>query len=209
METQNFTPAAPWIGNDYNAGFLGYDQDGIIIPGSDFTPGKKVFLIHDSMYSVNSDTAEFSTIDLIKEYIAGNLQSMGLYRFQKAFSGGYYGRFYTDLFWNHLAHYHYFGITSEIRIRDYPQNDEFQNRYEAIINTYKPDIVIVDGYKLVGHLMKYRDGDVDLIPSPVFSTLHFYSFKIGDVEHIGIPHISSRQYTIRDLNEIFQQIFND
>lgn len=203
MDTQNFTPAAPWIGSHYNEGFLGYDQDGIIIPGSELTPGKKVFLIHDSMYSDNSDT----TKDLIKAYIAGDLNSLGLYRFQKSFSGGYYGRIYTELFWNHLAHYHYFGITSEVTIRQYPQNDEFQNRYETIINTYKPDIVIADGNKLVKHLMKYRDGDVALIPSPVFSNLHLFSFKIGDVEHIGIPNISSRQFTIRNLNEIFQLIF--
>ena len=211
MAELEFTPDVPWIGVNYNNGFTGYDENGIIMRGTKNNPGKKVLLLNLSLFCIES--LECSSDIFIKEYVSdtsGETFALTLRNFQRAFSGGYYSLKGAKIFWDHVACYSYFGVVSDplYRIQNSHKNSQYYLEYAKILEKYSPDIVIVNGVHLTNHILQDLDiVKIDYIKSPIFPNLQLSKFEVNGIMHIGTYHTASHTLSIGDLNEMYQLLF--
>lgn len=151
----------PWVGDKYEYGIKGFDENGIIVYGTKEDPGKKILIVGESHYCAKKEDAIPSiTINTIGDLIDPNSEwepyKNTYTKFIKSFTG------YTDDLefedkkkaWEHLSFYNYVQ-EAMIGPRVSPTFGDFKNSEEAfgeVLNELKPDLIIVWGNRLYNNL---------------------------------------------------------
>ncbi len=151
----------PWVGDKYEYGIKGFDENGIIVYGTKEDPGKKILIVGESHYCAKKEDAIPSiTINTIGDLIDPNSEwepyKNTYTKFIKSFTG------YTDDLefedkkkaWEHLSFYNYVQ-EAMIGPRVSPTFGDFKNSEEAfweVLNELKPDLIIIWGARLYNNL---------------------------------------------------------
>lgn len=151
----------PRVGDKYEYGIKGFDENGIIVYGTKEDPGKKILVVGESHYCAKEDDAKPEiTINTIRDLIDPNSEwepyKNTYTKFIKSFTG------YTDDLefedkkeaWEHLAFYNYVQVPMT-GPRISPTTEDFKKSEEAfweVLNELKPDLIIVWGTRLYNNL---------------------------------------------------------
>lgn len=153
----------PWVGDKYEYGIKGFDENGKIVYGTPDDPGKKILVLGESHYCAEladaiSELTKIIIADLIDPFSGWEPYKNTYTKFIKSLTG------YTDDLefedkkeaWKHIAFYNY--VQEPMTgARISPTTDEFKKSKEAfweILNELKPDLIIVWGNRLYNNLPK-------------------------------------------------------
>ena len=195
----------PWVGDKYEYGIKGFDENGIIVYGTKEDPGKKILVVGESHYCAKKEDEKRSiTINTIKNLIDPNSDwepyKNTYTKFIKSLTG------HTDKLsfedkkkaWEHTAFCNYIQ-KAMIGPRVLPTSEDFKNSEEAfweILNKLKPDLIIVWGKRLYNNLPKGGKQLEDFTVQNEYGDdicIEVWSYKIDgkDTPIIGINHPSS------------------
>ena len=154
----------PWVGDKYAIGIVGYDADGKIIYGTENHIGKKVLVLGESHYCANpeAEATPFLTINIIADLLNPDSEweayKNTYTKFIKSLIGceEYLTPQEKEKAWQHIVFYNYVQ-TPMSGARVAPTAEDFKNSEKAffeVLQTYKPDVVIVWGNRLYNNLPK-------------------------------------------------------
>ena len=198
-----------WIGKYYQYGFCGYDNQGVIVTGSQSNQGKRVLVVDLDCYIDSTDSAT-----LVQEYI--DFQSIEgpipkLNKFDKAFSGAIMSEEDIIDFWNHIALYNYNGEFSLVNPLEDDSNEVKSKKFEKIIRKIRPDIVFIWSRRYSSSVEMSAENISDIIKSDEFDDLKLYvCSKIIDelnISIIPIHHPLSTEFRIDYYHELFLKLF--
>jgi hypothetical protein len=145
----------PWIGNNFENGIVGFDENGRIVYGSTSMQGKKILILGESHYVKSlSENIRSLTNKVIRRYMDKNQKFEGwmntFTKFEKSFHGYNISQKEEKSFWDHVAFYNYIQEPMKAdRMR--PNKEQFNKAIEPffeLISALKPDIIIVWGRRL-------------------------------------------------------------
>ena len=195
----------PWVGDKYEYGIKGFDENGKIVYGTPDDPGKKILVLGESHYCANladaiSELTKIIIADLIDPFSEWEPYKNTYTKFIKAFTG------YTDDLefenkkeaWEHLAFYNYVQVPMT-GPRISPTTEDFKKSEEAfweVLNELKPDLIIAWSKRLYNNLpqggeyigeLEVRDEYDDIVSIELWS----YELKNSIIRIIGITHPSA------------------
>ena len=195
----------PWVGDKYECGIKGFDENGIIVYGTKEDPGKRILIIGESHYCAKEEDAIPSiTINTIENLIDPNSEwepyKNTYTKFIKSLTGYLDNLEFNDKkeAWEHLAFYNYVQ-KAMIGPRVTPTFEDFKNSEEAfweILNELKPDLVIIWGARLYNNLPQEGKQLEDFTiqnkyGDDVYVEVWSYEIDNKDTPLIGINHPSS------------------
>ena len=151
----------PWVGDKYECGIKGFDENGIIVYGTKEDPGKKILVLGESHYCAElADAISELTNKIIKDLIDPDSEwepyKNTYTKFIKSLTGHLDNLEFNDKkeAWEHLGFYNY--VQEPMTgARISPTSEDFKNSEKAfweILNELKPDLIIVWGTRLYNNL---------------------------------------------------------
>ena len=194
----------PFVGEEYEHG-ISFDEEGNLVLGTEEKPGKRVLVLGESHYcdegccdcgnvKLHKECAEFSR-NVINAYLDESKERLNWMRtfvkFERALSNADLN-FDSESIWNHLMFYNYLpcamGGTRMAGVsKDY---ENAATPFYEILNTFKPDCVIVWGRRLFANL-PYKHGEQgEYMPSIDSSTWNYqiygHTFKVLPIYHPSV-----------------------
>lgn len=198
-----------WIGKYYQYGFCGYDNQGVIITGSQNNQGKRVLVVDLDCYIDSTDSAT-----LVQEYI--DFQSLEepipkLNIFDQAFSGAIMSGDDINDFWNHIALYNFNGKLSLVNPLEEESDEVKIDNFEKTIRQIRPDIVFIWSRRYSSSVEMLTENISHIIKSDEFDDLKLFVFskKIDDlnISIIPIHHPLDSKFRKNDYHELFLKLF--
>lgn len=198
----------PWVGDKYEYGIKGFDENGKIVYGTKEDPGKKILVVGESHYCANLADDKSKLSKLTKKIIADLIDPNSEWepykntytKFIKSLTGYLDNLEFYDKkeAWEHLGFYNYVQ-KAMIGPRVTPTSKDFKNSEEAfweILNKLKPDLVIIWGARLYNNLpqegKQLEDFTVqNKYGDDVYVEVWSYEIDNKDTPLIGINHPSS------------------
>ena len=212
----------PWVGDKYSWGIIGYDTNGKVIYGTASQLGKKILVLGESHYCANPETeaTPFLTINIIADLLNPDSEweayKNTYTKFIKSLIGGIADLEQNDKenAWKHVVFYNYVQ-TPMSGARVAPTAEDFKNSEKAffeVLQTYKPDVVIVWGNRLYNDLPKGGKQLDDLtISTGRFSgnSTEMWSYNVcgKDITVMPITHPSAA-YSTGLSNSFFRELIS-
>ena len=210
----------PWVGDKYALGIIGYDANGKVIYGTASQVGKKILVLGESHYCANPETeaTAFLTIDIIADILNPDSEweayKNTYTKFIKSLIGSIADLEQNDKenAWQHVVFYNYVQ-TPMSGARVAPTAEDFKNSERAffeVLQTYKPDVVIVWGNRLYNNLPKGGKQLDDLtIATGNFTgnSTEMWSYNVcgRDIAVMPITHPSTG-YSVGLFNSFFREL---
>lgn len=149
----------PFVGDSYEYG-ISFDEEGKLVLGTEEKPGKKVLVLGESHYSEDGDVEPSFTRDVMEYFLEAkkdeNWQSwMNTFlKFERSFFNRETSHEDSNSFWNHVVFYNYLQVPlGSPRMVGSPIDFEHSSLpFYNVLKLYKPDYIIVWGYRLYSHL---------------------------------------------------------
>lgn len=164
----------PWVGEEYENGIAGFDENGIIQYGEKDKPGKRVLVLGESHYCANKSDA---TPDITRDVIEDFLDPSSVWepykntytKFERALAGKEFDAKSKIELWKHIAFYNY--VQEPMTgARFAPTDEQYHNSEEVfwnVLEVLSPDYIIVWGIRLYNHLPEDGYDYPDDFPSDI------------------------------------------
>lgn len=149
----------PFVGDSYEYG-ISFDEEGKLVLGTEEMPGKKVLVLGESHYCEDGDVVPSFTRDVM-EYFLEAKKGENWQRWMNTFMK-FQRAFYNDVtdfndkiqFWNHVIFFNYLQVPLQIprESGNYVDYEKSALPFFQVLKIYKPDYVVVWGYRLYSNL---------------------------------------------------------
>ena len=187
----------PWEGANYQYG-IRVDENGDIVCGTKEEPGKKVLVLGESFYTnKEEDIASGIMTQVLNWYFDPQIEFEGWMntytKFTRAFFGVAISRGDSEKLWNSFVMYNY--VQEPLRgTRFSPTPKQFaesRNAFFEVLGVYKPDYIIVWGYRLYNNLPQEGQQGEDIISDNYYSETWIYEIGNHIVRLLPIQHPST------------------
>ena len=213
----------PWVGNMYQNGIIGYDANSKIIYGTEDYKGAKILVLGESHYCANPETEATKelTVNIISDILNPNSEweayKNTYTKFIKSLIGSLddFGQKDKEDAWQHIVFYNYVQ-TAMSGARVAPTATDFKESEKAffeVLETYKPDLVIVWGNRLYNNLPKGgRQLDDLTITTGNFAgnSTEMWSYNVCDKDVVVMPITHpSAAYSTGLFNAFFKELISN
>lgn len=186
----------PFVGDQYEDG-ISFNDNGELVLGTKENPGKKVLVLGESHYcdeDLSDEELSSFTRDVLKCYLSSE-ERYGWMRtfvkFERALSNTATELRDSKQIWSHLMFYNYLqrplrGVRMAGDSKDY---EEAKNPFFAVLNTYKPDCIIVWGRRLFENLPNENGEEGEYMPD-IDANSWSYKIESETIKVLPIYHPS-------------------